>query len=122
LIVVRSGAYTGDVAMITDQWEGSVGGYDLIVRPNRDLVNSFWLAEYLLDKEVQSYFKRESIRSAQPHLNSKQVLNTKIPVLEIDKQNYLCDKILAFDNALSNIESKISVSQSLLKSLINEVF
>lgn len=40
IIVVRSGAYTGDVAMIPKNWEGAVGGYDLIIRPIRAKVNS----------------------------------------------------------------------------------
>src|SRR5437879_4064623 len=31
IVVVRSGAYTGDVAMISKEWEGSVAGYDLVV-------------------------------------------------------------------------------------------
>lgn len=29
ILVVRSGAYTGDSALITDPWEGSAPGYDL---------------------------------------------------------------------------------------------
>lgn len=45
LIVVRSGAYTGDVAMITQGWEGAVGGYDLIVRPFHKKVDSRFLTE-----------------------------------------------------------------------------
>jgi type I restriction enzyme S subunit len=52
LIVVRSGAYTGDVAMITQEWEGAVGGYDLIVRPFREKVDPRFLTEYL---EVYSF-------------------------------------------------------------------
>lgn len=36
IIVVRSGAYTGDVGLVTKKWEGSVAGYDLIVSSNRE--------------------------------------------------------------------------------------
>jgi type I restriction enzyme, S subunit len=33
ILVVRSGAYTGDSALVTDEWAGSAPGYDLRVTP-----------------------------------------------------------------------------------------
>ena len=37
VLVVRSGAYTGDVAQVTEEWKGSVVGYDLVITPSDKL-------------------------------------------------------------------------------------
>lgn len=34
ILVVRSGAYTGDSAIVTDEWEGAAPGYDLRITPS----------------------------------------------------------------------------------------
>ncbi|MDP1815478.1 MAG: restriction endonuclease subunit S [Leadbetterella sp.] len=86
IIIVRSGAYTGDLAIISKEFIGAIAGYDLIIRPNQKKIDPSWLIEYLLEKDAQLYFKGESIRSAQPHLNSQQVLNTCIPVFSLGIQ------------------------------------
>lgn len=56
IIVVRSGAYTGDVAVVTPEWDGAVAGYDLIVSPSAQLDSSF-CAFQLLTGRVQNYFR-----------------------------------------------------------------
>jgi len=122
LIIVRSGAYTGDLAKIPEHLEGAIGGYDLIIRPNKNVINSTFLAEYLLDDVAQSYFKGESVRSAQPHLNSKQVLNTKIPKLVISEQNIIAEELTRFDNLIRYCDENIKSGIQLRKSLINKAF
>jgi len=41
VLVVRSGAYTGDVAQVTEEWHGAVAGYDLVISPGPGFVASF---------------------------------------------------------------------------------
>ena len=41
ILVVRSGAYTGDVAMVTREWAGSVAGYDLVFSSNEQVDPAF---------------------------------------------------------------------------------
>ncbi|MFQ3171840.1 MAG: type I restriction enzyme S subunit [Oleispira sp.] len=122
IIIVRSGAYTGDLAMIPDHLVGSFAGYDLIIRHFKKEINPIFLAEYLLDDHAQAYFKGESIRSAQPHLNSKQVLNTNIPELELDRQNIISNKLVEYYGLLKDCSNKIRASILLYKSIINQVF
>ncbi len=71
IIVVRSGAYTGDVAMYDGQWEVAIAGYDLVVSPNKAHATPKFLAQYLLDGIAQRHFRGQRDRSAQPHLNSR---------------------------------------------------
>jgi type I restriction enzyme S subunit len=50
IIVVRSGAYTGDSAIIPAQYDGAIAGYDMVVRPLR--CNSGFLSWALLSRYV----------------------------------------------------------------------
>lgn len=76
VLVVRSGAYTGDVAQVSDKWENSVAGYDLVITPGRHLTGEY-IESYLLSKYIQNYyFKNIKMRGGQPHLNAQQLLNT----------------------------------------------
>lgn len=78
VIVVRSGAYTGDVAQVTEKWVGAVAGYDLIVSPGINFTGEF-IETYLLTSHIQNnYFSNLKARAGQPHLNSEQLSNTPI--------------------------------------------
>ena len=79
IIVVRSGAYTGDIAQVTDKWAGSVAGYDLVVKPGSRLRPEY-LESYMLTPCIQKgYFSGLKSRAGQPHLNETQV--SDMPVL-----------------------------------------
>jgi type I restriction enzyme S subunit len=73
IIVVRSGAYTGDSAIIPPEYDCAIAGYDMVVRPRRGSVPQFiaWalLSGYVLDAQI----KLESLRAAQPHLNAEEL-------------------------------------------------
>jgi len=76
VIVVRSGAYTGDVAQVTKEWEGCVAGYDLVITPGKCLTGEF-VEAYLLTSFIQKgYFQNLKARGGQPHLNAAQVSAT----------------------------------------------
>jgi len=80
VIVVRSGAYTGDIAQVTEKWAGSVAGYDLVVSPGEKFTGEF-LESYLLTPLIQqNYFGNIKARAGQPHLNADQVLDTPMMV------------------------------------------
>jgi len=73
ILIVRSGVNTGDIGLITKRWEGAIAGYDLIVTPYIKL-DSLFLSYYLLSPNIQNkYFVSLKDRSAQPHLNAKQI-------------------------------------------------
>jgi type I restriction enzyme, S subunit len=73
VLVVRSGAYTGDVAQVTEMWEGAVAGYDMVLTPPDGWHGEF-IEQFLLTPFVQrGYFESQKGRAGQPHLNSKQL-------------------------------------------------
>ena len=72
IIVVRSGAYTADSAVIPKEYDGAVAGYDMVVTVNKaqpKFIAQVLLCTYVLDDQLII----ASMRSAQPHLNAEEL-------------------------------------------------
>ena len=72
IIVVRSGAYAADSAIISRGYGGAVAGYDMVVTVHGaapEFVAFSFLSPYVRDAQWIVL----SIRSAQPHLNSEEL-------------------------------------------------
>ncbi|HET6514339.1 MAG TPA: restriction endonuclease subunit S [Thermodesulfovibrionales bacterium] len=118
IIVVRSGAYTGDIGLITKEWEGAVAGYDLVVTPS-SRVNSIFLTNYLLSNIIQKgYFASLRERSAQPHLNSLQVEETPIALPPIPEQKKIAEVLSSTHTEIKQEEVQKTYFKSLKKSLM----
>ncbi len=114
IIIVRSGAYTGDSAMITREFVGCIAGYDLVIHPNPQKIIPYFLAEFLLHKRtVEKILKPLSIRSAQPHLNVNDVGNIDISIPDLKNQDI-------FTSELSNIHKQIITTKKHLSTLRNQ--
>jgi type I restriction enzyme S subunit len=88
VLVVRSGAYTGDVGRVSAEWADAVAGYDLVLTPS-ERVDSHFLTWFLLSPTIQNnYFANEKNRAAQPHLNATQVESTPciLPPLTLQRE------------------------------------
>jgi len=118
IIVVRSGAYTGDIGLITKEWEGAIAGYDLVVTPT-SRVNAIFLTNYLLSNIIQKwYFASLSARSAQPHLNSLQVEETPIVLPSLSEQKEIADILTTIDLEIDSEETNKHNLETLKKSLM----
>ncbi|MGW7252661.1 restriction endonuclease subunit S [Streptomyces sp. NPDC054834] len=89
ILVVRSGAYTGDSARITSEWAGSAPGYDLRVTPQA--VNSRFAAHALLSTATLDQIKLASTRAAQPHLNAEELGEVKLWLPSTEEQRRIAD-------------------------------
>lgn len=92
IIVVRSGAYTGDSARIGEAWNGAVTGYDMVLSPFD--IESEFLAYSLLSNYIlysQLYLLR--MRAAQPHLNAEELGETLVVVPPIKDQKEIIHNI-----------------------------
>lgn len=123
IIVVRSGAYTADSAIITPEFEGSVSGYDMVITCQSILPQflSFGLlAPYILNHQLIPI----SSRAAQPHLNAEELGSTLVVLPSMAEQekivNFLCIEEKRIDTAIELISKEIDLLSEYKTSLINE--
>jgi type I restriction enzyme S subunit len=74
IVVVRSGAYTGDSALVTLDWDGAIAGFDMVVKVDREKADPEFaaaalLSKYMLDGQINLLRQR----AAQPHLNAEEL-------------------------------------------------
>jgi type I restriction enzyme, S subunit len=124
IIVVRSGAYTGDSAIIPQKYAGAVTGYDMVITAGQ--VEAKFLAYCLLsDYVLNSQIFLLTLRAAQPHLNAYELGSVILSLPGTRKEqleicDYLDSKITELDHLTRNIETQISTLEQYRKSLIHE--
>lgn len=124
IIVVRSGAYTADSAIIPKKFEGAIAGYDMVVKAkkiNCKLLSYIFLSNYVLQHQL--YVLR--MRAAQPHLNSEELGQTFIlvPKKEAEQQAivaYIEKESSKIDQAITKIEKEIELIQEYRTTLISD--
>jgi type I restriction enzyme S subunit len=121
IIVVRSGAYTGDIGLVTKEWEGAVAGYDLVLSPQGS-VNSEYLVYYLLSSAVQRrYFSGLKVRSAQPHLNSSQVGKTPIALPPLSEQEKIAEILGSSEKRIELLRIRKERLEKIKKGLMEDL-
>lgn len=86
IIIVRSGANTGDTCVVTDEYRDQYAGYDIIVTLNLEIANPVFFNELMNTHYMQAIIKPLTVRAAQPHINSEQVQNLPMLVIPLQEQ------------------------------------
>jgi type I restriction enzyme S subunit len=92
ILVVRSGAYTGDSAIVPKELEGSIAGYDMVLRVNKaipEFVAYALLSKYILDAQIML----ERMRAAQPHLNAEDLGSMILLIPPIEEQSLIVNHL-----------------------------
>ena len=117
IIVVRSGAYTADSAIVTEDYAGSISGYDMVVTVRREALPSFvalaLLSTYLRDHQLIV----ASTRSAQPHLNAEELGTSVLLLPPISEQATIACYL---DHAGSRIQRYINAKERLIELLTEQ--
>lgn len=103
ILVVRSGAYTGDSAIVTEEWEGSAPGYDLRVSPLD--VDSRFAAYTLLSRHALEQMHLSSSRAAQPHLNAEELGEVSVWLPSREQQRRIADFLDAETARIDHLSS-----------------
>lgn len=122
VIVVRSGAYAGDIGYVTKLLElrNSICGYDLKVTPLT--CNPKFLCYWLLSEKTQRYhFAQERSRSAQPHLNSEQVENTPVILPSMFEQIKIVTILSANDAKIEKAQKRLEKLKDMKKALMQDL-
>lgn len=114
ILVVRSGAYTGDSALVTPEWEGSAPGYDLRLTPLSG-VEPRYLAYQMLSFSVLGQISLVQGRAAQPHLNAEELGEIEVNAVGSELQVQVADFL---DRETTRIDALIRSKQQLLEHLV----
>jgi type I restriction enzyme S subunit len=111
ILVVRSGAYTGDSAMVTSAWAGSAPGYDLRVSPVS--AHPAYIAYCLRSTVTLDQMDLARNRAAQPHLNAEDLGGVTLRIPPIDEQcriaRYLDAETARIDGLLAATDRQIEL-------------
>ena len=112
ILVVRSGAYTGDSAIVQPEVAGAIAGYDMVLRVTK--ASPYFVAYALLSKYLlQGQIYLEKMRAAQPHLNAEELGNCIILIPPKPEQeevvSYLNKETANLDKTLAKIDKSTSI-------------
>jgi len=112
ILVVRSGAYTGDSAIVQPEVAGAIAGYDMVLRVTK--ASPYFVAYALLSKYLlQGQIYLEKMRAAQPHLNAEELGNCIILIPPKPEQeevvSYLDKETANLDKTLAKIDNSTSI-------------
>ena len=109
IIVVRSGAYTADSAIIPRAYDGAVTGYDMVVTVNDALAEFVALAllcTYIRDGQLII----SSMRAAQPHLNAEELGATVLLLPPLSEQRAIADFLDGETEKIDTLVEKIGAA------------
>ena len=123
ILVVRSGAYTADSAIIPKKYHGAIVGFDMVLRPygvQPKYLSYTLLSNYVLNNQLIL----SSFRAAQPHLNKEELGTALVTFPPLSEQktiaHYLDTKTAQIDRKIDLLTQKSTLYSSLKQSLINE--
>lgn len=96
IIIVRSGANTGDNAYVEKQYVDAYGGYDIIIKLN-DKFNYVFINAILNSVYRDVVIKPLTRRAGQPHLNSEQIQSLILYKPPIELQTQFADFVTQVD-------------------------
>ena len=110
IIVVRSGAYTADSAIVPEKYAGAVAGYDMVLTVKKAM------PEFIALTLLTSYLKAdqlivESTRAAQPHLNAEELGKSAVLLPPLNEQAII---VRYLDQADERIQAYISAKEKLI--------
>ena len=114
IIIVRSGANTGDTCVVTEEYRDQYAGYDIIITLDLKIANPVFFNELMNTHYMQAVIKPLTIRAAQPHINSEQVQNLPMLVVALSEQEQFAAFVRQSD------KSKYNASQAMRLSIQNK--
>ena len=108
IIIVRSGANTGDTCVVTEKYVDQYAGYDIIVSLDLSKANPVFFNELINTRYMQRIIKPLTARSAQPHLNAQQVSALPMIVASLDEQNKFAAFVAEVDKSKLSYEMEVA--------------
>ncbi|MHB8834498.1 MAG: restriction endonuclease subunit S [Candidatus Methylomirabilia bacterium] len=111
IIVVRSGAYTGDSAIVTADWAGGIAGFDIVMRVTRYADPQFVAYSLLSPTVLHRQIEPMSSRAAQPHLNAEELGDVELMLPTLDEQRAIADYL---DRETARLDALVAAKERVL--------
>lgn len=120
ILIVRSGANTGDTCVVTGEYRNQYAGYDIIITLNPETANPVFFNELMNTHYMQAVIKPLTVRAAQPHINSEQVQNLPMIVVPLPEQEEFAEFVRQSDKSKFELEKALSELTATYKRIIAE--
>jgi type I restriction enzyme S subunit len=120
LIIVRSGANTGDCCRIPKEHQDSYGGFDIIIEINEP--HSTFYNFLLNTKSGKAVIEPFTRRAGQPHLNSKQITELQLINPPIILQTQFAERLQMVETQKQQAQEALAKSEDLFQSLLQRAF
>jgi restriction endonuclease S subunit len=120
LIIVRSGANTGDCSRIPKKYADAFGGFDIIIEI--DEPQSTFCNFLLNTNAAKAVLDPLTRRAGQPHINSKQLSELELINPPIELQNEFADKIALIEQQKALAKQELQESEDLFNCLLQQAF
>lgn len=121
ILMMKDGAKTGKVALVNIDITAATNEHLFIVRSKAENLNQKFLFYFFLSDYGQQQI-RNFFHGIIGGVTRDDVYDLKIPIYNLNSQNLQVEKFDKYNSSINKLKSKITSSQSLLKSIINQVF
>lgn len=125
ILVVQTGAGTGNIGIVPKEFEGCNCHALIILRISSDLSHAPFLLNVLQSNYGFHLLKSIETGALHPHLNSTIICDVELPIPPVDEQNQIVNFINVnckrINGAISKIEKEIELLTEYKTSLIYEV-
>lgn len=120
VLTVRTG-YPGISAVVPDKFEGAQCFTSLITRPQKDILDSEWLAFYINSPLGKRLILGAEAGGAQKNVNAGALQKLKIPYLPLPEQRGIARILSTWDAAIDKLGQLIAKKQALKKGLMQQL-
>nr|WP_315157067.1 restriction endonuclease subunit S [uncultured Flavobacterium sp.] len=110
----------GKSASFVDDIEVYAGSDTLVFRPNE--MDGYYLGYLMNSQLVRQQLNKYGTGATVMHIYQSDIKKIRVPLINLENQLKISKKLEQFASNVEGLKSKISSSQSLQKSLINQVF
>ena len=120
IIIVRSGANTGDTCVVEEQYAGNYAGYDIIITLDSKRANPVFFNELMNTHYMQTVIKPLTVRSAQPHINTEQVKNLPMIMASLYEQQQFAAFVRQSDKSKFELNQTLDDLNRIYKKIISD--
>lgn len=126
ILYSRVGAKYGEAGVVEHSFEFSVYVSVTLIRPKRELLNNYFLKNYLNSPRIKDLAKKSISSSGVPNLNVNSVRDFLVPIPPLPEQQrivaILDEAFAAIAKAKANAEQNLKNAKELFESYLQEVF